>query len=1527
LRFTTMNNPNMQQNGMQQNRATAGLHHFISHYRGQQSQGKIPNGWQQGTSPEERGQLALQFFTQYRLLKPEIAEVESMRAALQFETQTFMSSSTKDQYVSNIKQKLIALTTARQQQLQQRMQGGVPNNMNNPMNGMNPAQMNMMNQMAQQGARPGGPQQFNPAFPNAQLQRPMQVSPVPMTQGQSSMGMNGANPANMPQQGQNNQQQNMQPNQNTQNRQDQMIINQFAKKLMDTCKEEVRLKFEADIRAWPEDKKQQLLAQGINPLFLRFRQHADMLYRRGALNQQAAGQNAGAMQGAGQPNRMQGQQMNMNTRQPNQEFDFTEIANRQMEAMRSQDQGNTVVPASNNPNNGGQMGGFQGQNAQQNQSQNAMAQRQAAEAFHRQQQAQQAQQAHVQAQAQAQVQAQARLEQQRQQQAAQARNQQNQLLQGQIGGLNLPQGSQPSPAMPMLNRPMPPPGQAGPPGTPQQQRPPQAHVPIMTPQPGQADPNLSELMRQAQQRAAAVQQANQQPLTDQVRMNMMPADLDPNVKQQLLKVPEPQFRVILQSYMMNLRRNGGMGNGAFPPGQPNAGPQGMPFNQPQQQLQPGMGGQMMGGPNMQPGMGRPGMNLAQPQPGAGPQPPMGAQRTPIPSQQQRLQAASNLLRANPGIIHATDPKPFPPNVLNNSIRNSLPQDVRTWQQLKLWASQNPALVPGVDSQKLLMLQVLHFQDMVRQSGGVTGGHPTPQPGHGIAPPAQVNPNQGPIRTPQQQPNMPNIQALQVTPQDLQQFRARMAGQPQANLPDEQLRGFMISMRMKNLQQQRQQQQAQGAMLNQQAQRNQVQPPANMPIQQHQPNRPPTVQPPAQVTPQPKAAARPQPQSQPMQPQLSNNNVNKGTKRPNDDAAESSADAAPQAAAMASTKSQPGLNLTHEQMSKLTPAQHAQYKAQLLKAQDASNNKMQQQRGGVVNHEELRQRMADPARTRQFKQLMDEVEKSIPARPPVQLPQQMRVPLQRSLKEQLHRLKQVDQALRIFHASYDSSEPEQVLRQIMTSRVLLYQQIDLADGTLRPQVTLTIEEFKNHMGTTIKFVGKIMEKVKQQSAGQQPQLQGGSNAPPAQLNAANLKIVEQQNRSQKPPSAPTTDRPPFAIGADSGHGAAHYFEGARPVTNLVLPEKKRAKLEGSQSSTPGARASPRIGSGTGNSPELRRQPPPEKQVPQKPTFRCNDASCEYSVRGFDTQGELEAHSQIHAKVENPMQFALDSMADYLDVDQKTGEAKVDQNAAKRAPKPAPAAPRTTQQAVKPEQTPGASQNAATPVGQQAAATAMTRVPTQTGIKDSPSSNLLKTPQAMTKVATPGSGARGKPTPASIPKSVPKEQQAAAPEPLAQEEEQKPQQPMLPMSLFDYSYEDTFAALDANGPFTVFDLKDEDNTWALRSRPASPSATPESSNKDTPSTRQSDISENDNLLINIDLKDADMPDAWAINMSGDVLPMDLQLSEDLQNLGVVLPPMDSEDMMLFPDYGPGTMMDLDMLEKTMDSMGGTLDPSML
>ena len=94
-----MNNAMMQQNGMaRQGPPGANYNHFVSHYRSQAQQGKVPQGWQQSTQPEERGQLAFQFFTQFRILKPETPEIEAMRTSLQFENQVFIQSQSKDQY-------------------------------------------------------------------------------------------------------------------------------------------------------------------------------------------------------------------------------------------------------------------------------------------------------------------------------------------------------------------------------------------------------------------------------------------------------------------------------------------------------------------------------------------------------------------------------------------------------------------------------------------------------------------------------------------------------------------------------------------------------------------------------------------------------------------------------------------------------------------------------------------------------------------------------------------------------------------------------------------------------------------------------------------------------------------------------------------------------------------------------------------------------------------------------------------------------------------------------------------------------------------------------------------------------------------------------------------------------------------------------------------------------------------------------------------------------------------------------------
>ena len=417
------------------------------------------------------------------------------------------------------------------------------------------------------------------------------------------------------------------------------------------------------------------------------------------------------------------------------------------------------------------------------------------------------------------------------------------------------------------------------------------------------------------------------------------------------------------------------------------------------------------------------------------------------------------------------------------------------------------------------------------------------------------------------------------------------------------------------------------------------------------------------------------------------NATKSLKRPNEDSAEVSADQAGNAVPQAPMVPQRALSLTQEQMSKLTPAQQAQVKAQLLKAQDASNaagGKAPQSRA-VPTADDLRARMSDPVRISKLNSMMAEVERTLPPGQPSQIPPQVRSSLQASLQKQLSTLKKVDGAIRAFYASFDvDSGSEAVIRQIMTARCLLFREMNLENGMLNDQVTLPTEGFKTHLRTILNFVTKIGSRMSQTQQNQNANAQAGPQQPqpgpdsslvttPAQLNAANLKQhTESQQRGSKAPQAPTTDRPPFPLGgAQSPSGAPKYFDEAPRVTNLVLPDKKRPRVDGgSATSTPGPRPSPRMGTGKSNSPELKRQPAPDKQMPQKPTFKCKEAACEYSIRGFDTQNELDAHFSIaHAVHDNPLQFALESMAGYLEVDPKTGEPKVDATAVKPTAKPA------------------------------------------------------------------------------------------------------------------------------------------------------------------------------------------------------------------------------------------------------------------
>jgi hypothetical protein len=178
------------------------------------------------------------------------------------------------------------------------------------------------------------------------------------------------------------------------------------------------------------------------------------------------------------------------------------------------------------------------------------------------------------------------------------------------------------------------------------------------------------------------------------------------------------------------------------------------------------------------------------------QQPQAGQRGPVLTQPQRLAAAQNLLRQNPGIIQTTDNKPFPPGVVNAQIRKRLPPDVKNWQQLKQWAQQNSNIFPSVDTTQIPLIQVMHFQDMIGHTGGMPGIHPQ----------AQMTPNQGFVQTLQPpRGSMPNTNSIQVTPQEIQMFRQRLQDYQQVNVSDDQLRQHILAQKKAQQQQQQQQQ--------------------------------------------------------------------------------------------------------------------------------------------------------------------------------------------------------------------------------------------------------------------------------------------------------------------------------------------------------------------------------------------------------------------------------------------------------------------------------------------------------------------------------------------------------------------------------------------------------------------------------------------------------------------------------------------------------------------------------------------------
>lgn len=1146
----------------------------------------------------------------------------------------------------------------------------------------------------------------NLPFP-PQLQHQMQASPIPQSQG-PQMGMNvnpamtmqngGGAPAVRGMQQPNNPMQNQQPRPNPQTiplkmtQEDHGAINQLAQKLAATTSPEDRRKIQQNLNSMPQEQLNNIRAKGVDPMAAYFRDRATKEWRR---QQQALGGNPNFTSGmqmnpvvqaqrqqtpASMPGAQAGRGMSGNGQSGGTPFlnNIDHFQGLQADGLRSQEQGQLVVPASNGQGINPEAFRLQQfvnnqQLAKQNPggriSQQFMSQQPLTTQIPQSQALQQPQQekpndaANIQAQSQAQAQARARAE-------AAARAQQQVGMQNQQGLQGMSQSGTP---LSVLTRPVGAnvqgPAQPQPHGTPQPRPPSRALNPGQqsTPQMQQNFPPAGQL-NNSQQAAPPLQALSGLPQQLQVLLSKHPQkqwrEIIGRFKQQAMQqsryqaaaqpmsqtlsqpgqtAPTAHGQMLGDSGMASLPMQHSVSAGA-PIGQnPNQGvpqSQQMPF---QQQLQP---------------QRRP-ADLNRP-----PGPQMSGQQAPS----SMIQPGNSLADVPSSSIAYMDQQPIPQQMYQNVVQKfSLPSQIKTWSHLKQYLSQNPHDALPMD--KILSVQKLQFQQMLRymQSRNPSVGDPSRsvpgQPGAGPAPPLQMPPNmqdQRPQGIPQQnQMPMSMIGNLPpVTREEIQ--RVRMTNAQLAQMPEPQIRAYLNAYRQSEARKR--------LGLSQPPPNNQqftfmpgqtpAQPPNLGPSRQQQPQagnapgsvtglnpqmRPGTTGARTQPTPAPRPGSQPVPQPQAA---FTNQQSGQGMKRAND--AEVTEIPNPNLAPNAGLSQQAGTAqsgpasrmLSKEEVSRLPPEQQKAYREK-------------------QNHQQQSQMFfAHAAR------LTDEVRRASPSLQPLAMDANSRARIVKVLTAPgtQHMLTRFNGFLYQYFLMTRDSE---AIKQLLSYRLHLLPQYTPASvkaGTWEPaeQFSITADYAETAAKDLLARFTHVMTRVNQQQPAAHASPSDATGSHP--LSADNLKKhqdMQAAQRAKRPaqevPPAPTASRPPFTFtdASPRGQGTPRYAPtGLKQVQqeDLKLPKRQKKTHHDNTASTPvGGQATPTM------SPQAIKV-----KVPDVLPFKCTVAGCESQDQGYATRSELDSHSRTaHRPVEehiaDPLAFFLDSMREGLGLDEN-GESK-------------------------------------------------------------------------------------------------------------------------------------------------------------------------------------------------------------------------------------------------------------------------------
>ncbi|OGM43038.1 hypothetical protein ABOM_009289 [Aspergillus bombycis] len=1218
-----------------------------------QSQGSF-TGWRADVPLKERAVNVHQMCTSLRLIQPHASLQSLAQAALSFEQKAFNNAKEKVDYDKECNDKLVHIQETRARQAAVLQQNG----------GM----------MAQSG-HAAGMAGVGQAFPQ-QMGRPAQASPMPGQQ-QMAMGMNDPSRQAAIQHRQQQQQQQSQAilqqraqprpgngipltdDLSTLSAQEYEHVCRIANQILSKTSQEDVDKIKMNLQNMTHEQRQYLNRKNMDPITYFFRSQALTQLRRHKRSRQEAQQRAqntgvdpnSAMMGDPMMNAQQRQMfqnmMNLQRNsfsmgsQPNLDpssfiGNVENIQGQQADGLRSQEAGQLVVPASSSqmnqqpfttPQNMFQVG--QGNQTNMNGagiSPQFFSQQQLQTSQNLQQdRTQQAPQFQPQSQAQTQAQARAQAAQKAQMAISQA---------GQANSQMQQQMTQQSPAMPMLNRPM---------------------------APGQISPAQVAAQVRPPSRAPGQQPAGVQPLGGQTGMQgrpQIPPNLPPMVQEQLARMTQEQ----LTAFLMNQQRRP-LNNQAM--ARANANQQSMPM-QPNLS-QPGQGQQMVNGQAGNNQNMRASLNLQQQLANmSGAQAPnqmlpgqqqMTAQQRQQQQQQrqhdlykmQLLRQQSGGLEMSPDQVKDMDRMPFPPSIHNN-LPSPPPKHIKTWGQLKQWATANPQVLGGIDLQKLVAFQKLHLNHILAQNK--EGGRNPDSGGQNpwMQMPFQGQPqqfmNQQQFQPGQQQGpiNMPPMRP--ITGQDIQIARQRLGAQVQ-NYTDEQLRELLYRNRQKQLMQLAQNRAAQLAAQQGQQTPSSQQPPVTAPS----------------ATPQIKSEAQHQQPTTQLNQQMQatktqNATPGKGVKGP---AAkqppkrkipnEESADAqntpaqklAPPVASQGlsgSTPARPNMPFTREQLVNMTPQQRAQLEAHIRRQQGQNQTRAPISRTAA---EEQWNNLPDKIR-----QMYNEILVQAPPAEPVSVTPEQNAQMSQQLRECTDMLGRMDTLVQWFSKIPNQ---EKNVKSLLAMRIQLMRQFKPGpDWTINDHFTVSPE----YLTMTTNYVKKLFQAMitrvsqhQNQPSGQRPSVSQGStnvqsstqNNMPA-LNASNLQQLQQQEEAIQRARRASSQT---AVSATSAVPPA-----PMPPQELKLPPPKKRKQ---------SHAGPITGTAGTKSPAAKQTAADAKMVATAMVgpFKCSVPQCQHHYQGFATQNALDKHVEethrVEESIEDPLQFALDSFRNLVKEEDK------------------------------------------------------------------------------------------------------------------------------------------------------------------------------------------------------------------------------------------------------------------------------------